>query len=104
MTRLKGVYLGEDVPITITYTDPDTDDPIDPDDTDADSTADATITIESDGMTVIDDVAMTNQDVGQFEYVWDTATDIDGEGVYTITISAEFSSETKIEKSALSVQ
>ena len=93
---------GEDVPITITYTD-DTGAAVDPDDQGTDGTPDAEITITdvSDGTDVVGPVGMTHLDVGQFEYVWDTEVDAPGEGGYRVSISADFGGETKIKRSTV---
>lgn len=97
MVRIKGVDMGEDVPIIITSTDPDTGDAVDPD-------AAPTVTITApDDTDVVSAASMTSSDVGVYEYVWDTATDASGTGNYTISVMAEFSSETKIEKVGMGV-
>lgn len=94
---IRNAYLGEDIPITVQYTDPDTDAAVDPDDQTADSVADATITIYGpDDTALITDTAMTRLDVGSFEYVWDSATNGAGTGEYEVRIVAEFGGETKI--------
>lgn len=93
---------GEDVPITINYTD-DAGNAVDPDDTGSDGTPDAEVTIldMSTDTELISAVAMTHNETGDFEYVWDTATDADGAGSYRISISAEFSGETKISRDTI---
>lgn len=97
--RISSAYLGEDVPLTVTYTDPDTGDPVDPDDTDSDGTPDVTVTITApDDTEVISAVAMSNPSVGEYEYVWDTSTDASGTGEYTAEVTADFNGETKIER------
>lgn len=100
---IKSAYLGEDVPVEIAYSD-DTG-AIDPDDQDTDDTPDADITISdnSDGTEVISAQAMTHNDVGEFEYVWDTDVDANGAGTYVVEITAEFSGETKINKSQITL-
>lgn len=96
---LSRAYLGEDVPVSIQYTDPDTGDPVDPDDTDADGTPDATVTIVDDaGTEHVTDAAMTHLSVGEFEYVWDTAVDAGSEGTYRVSVAAEFDGATNIER------
>lgn len=95
MSRLRGAYVGEDVPVTISYEDSDDETAVDPD-------AAPSITItDSDGTTLIDGVAMTSVETGVYEYVWDTAADANGAGDYQVDVSAEFSSETKIERITL---
>lgn len=96
---IRHAYLGEDVPVTVQYTDPDTDAAVDPDDTSAtaDAVADASITIYGpDDAAIVTDAAMTRLDVGSFEYVWDSATAASGTGEYEVRIVAEFGGETKI--------
>lgn len=90
-------WVGEDVPIYITYTD-DAGNAIDPDDQDADGTPDADITIveEATDTEVVSAVAMTHNTTGEFEYVWDTAGA--ATGTYRVEATAEFGAETKISK------
>lgn len=97
---IKSAYDGEDVPIEIAYTD--SNGAIDPDDQGSDGTPDADITIidNSDGTEVISATSMTHNDVGEFEYVWDTSA-ANGPGTYLVKVTAEFSSETKINKSKI---
>lgn len=97
---VKRAYLGEDVPIQIEYTD-DTGSAVDPDDTAVDP--EITIT-DPDDTDVVDATVMDSLEVGEFEYVWDTATDAGGEGRYTIEISADFSSETEITRESISIR
>lgn len=93
---ITSAWVGEDVPVRITYDDGNTD----PDDVDADGDPDADITITApDGTEPVSAVAMTNTAVGVFEYVWDTATL--GTGDYGVEVSAEFGGETKISKSTI---
>ena len=101
---LKAAYLGEDVPIQIAYSDDVG--AVDPDDQDTDSTPDADITItdNSDGTEVISAQAMTyTGSTGEFEYVWDTSADANGEGTYVVEVTAEFSGETKINKTKIAL-
>lgn len=98
---IQDAFLGEDVPLTVEYTDPDTGDAVDPDDTDADGTPDASVTIskfDEDIAPTVDGAAMTHTAVGTFEYVWDSGVDEDGTGRYVVETSAEFGGETDIER------
>lgn len=83
--------VGEDVPITATFTEHDTGNAVD-----GDSAPTITITDNFDGMEVISAVAMTSGDVGTYSYEWDTSADANGAGRYVIEITGEFSSLTKI--------
>lgn len=84
---IQSVYDGEDVPITVDYTD-ESDSSVDPD-------AAPTITItDEDDTEVVSSTAMTGSS-GSYEHVWDTSS-ANGPGTYTAVITAEFSSETKI--------
>lgn len=101
---IKRAYLGEDVPITITYED-DTGTAVDPDDTNADAVPDAVINITApDDTAAVTDAAMTHTAAGSFEYVWDTAIDAAGAGTYTVEVSAEFGGETKISRNTITLQ
>lgn len=94
---IQQAVLGEDVPLTIQYTDPGSDTAIDPDDQGTDGVPDADITIIApDDSEVVSAAAMTNTGTGAFEYVWDTSTNAVGTGTYEVRVSAEFSAETKI--------
>lgn len=96
---ITSAWVGEDVPIRITYDDGATD----PDDTNADGVPDAAITITApDGTEPVSAVAMTHVSVGVFEYVWDTAGLATGE--YRVEVTAEFSAETKIAKSSIELR
>lgn len=97
---LPAAYEGEDVPIIISYTD-DAGDPIAPEGA-SDSTG-PTITITESGSTIIDAVAMTEDETGTYEYVWDTSSDFGGTGTYLVEVTGEFSSETKIAKATIQV-
>lgn len=101
---IRNAILGEDVPITITYTD-DTGTEADPDDLDADGTPDADITITNltDGVDAIS-AAMTHLSTGQFEYIWDTAVDAPGTGTYRVSVETDFGGETKISRSAIKLE
>ncbi|GAB3669554.1 hypothetical protein [Halopiger thermotolerans] len=100
---IKSAYDGEDVPIEIAYTDDSG--AIDPDDQGSDGTPDANITIidNSDGTEVVSAQSMTHNDVGVFEYVWDTSA-ANGAGTYLVEITAEFGGETKISKSKITLK
>lgn len=99
---VESAYEGEDVPLRIAYSSGGNG--VDPDDTNADATPDANITIidNDDGLEAVSAAAMSNTDVGEFEYVWDTAGV--GTGTYRIEITAEFSSETKIAKDSIKIR
>lgn len=96
-------YDGEDVVLTINYTDDATGDPVDPDDTTAMPTW--TITDTSDDTEVLSAVTGTQNGAGDFEYVWDTAADGNGAGTYEVEVSAEFNSgETKIQRDTITLE
>lgn len=96
MTRIASVYEGEDVPITVEYVDPDTGDPTDPDEA-------PTVTVTApDDTAVVDAVAMTADGTGNYEHVWDTAGE--ATGVYEVDVSAEFDTETKIDRVTVEVE
>lgn len=86
---IERAHVGEDVPIVVTYTD--TNDAA----TDPDSAPTITITDPSDTAQV-DAVTMTSDTTGEYEHVWDSATNASDTGTYTVTVTAELSSETKI--------
>lgn len=102
--RLPGAYEGEDVPITVHFTD-DTGSDVNEDSTSQTTPTGPTITItEPDsGTNVVDGVVMTNNSTGHYEHVWDTAGDSTGTGTYNVEISGEFSSETKIAKATITI-
>lgn len=101
MTISKAV-AGEDVPITIDFED-GAGNAVDPDDTDADGNPDAEVTVvdTSDDTELLSSVAMSYVETGSFEHVWDTDVDANGPEEYRISISAEFSSETKISRDTI---
>ena len=102
--QVRSAYLGEDIPIQVSYTDANGN-AVDPDDLNADATADASITITApDGTDVVANAAMTRLAAGVFEYVWDSATNNTGTGQYTISVTADFSGETSIKKARITLQ
>lgn len=103
MALPRDYYEGEDAVIAVHYTDESGAD------LNEDTTSDTTptgpaITITSpNGTEVVSGTVMTNTSTGHYEFVWDTATDFDGTGTYTVEITGEFSSETKIVKGTTTV-
>lgn len=97
---INAAYAGEDVPITISYVD-SSDNPVDVDDPTSGPTI--TITDESDSE-VVSGTVMSNPSTGEYEHVWDTATNASGTGDYTVEITGEFSSETKISRKQISLR
>lgn len=99
---VESAYEGEDVPITATFDDGGTD----PDDTGTDGTGDASITItaNADGTEMVSAAAMTRLSTGVYEYVWDTAADTGGKGVYVLEVTAEFGGETKLVRDSIRLQ
>lgn len=98
---IRRVFEGEDVPLRVAYTD----------DAGNATAADAapTITItDPDGNEVVSAASMDNTvgGTGESEYVWDTASGAEGAGTgtYTIEVTAEFGSETKINRRTISVE
>lgn len=98
MSRLASAYVGEDVPLTVSYED-DAGDAVDPDDT----TSDPSVTVvdvpdldSGSESTIVDGETMASNATGEFEYVWDTTGEDAGE--YRIEVTADFDSETKIVK------
>lgn len=97
---IDAAYDGEDVPIRVLYEDTD-ETAIDPDDT----AADPTVTITDSADTAhVDGVLMTQNGTGDFEHVWDSATNGSGTGEYTVTITADFASETKISRDTIELR
>lgn len=95
-------YDGEDVVLTINYTD-DAGNAVAPDDT---TTMPAwTITDTSDDTEVLSGVNGTENATGDYEYVWDTAADAAGPGTYEVEVSAEFNTgETKIQRDTITLE
>lgn len=95
---VESVHEGEDVPLTIDYTDANGD-PIDGD-------AAPTITVtDPSGTAVVDAVAMTSGDTGTYSHVWDTDSSADGTGpgTYDVVVTGEFGGETKISYDTIDV-
>lgn len=103
MVLTRGI-VGEDIPLTISYEDSNGD-PVDPDDQDSDGTPDADVTIrDEDGTELVTSQAMTHNETGDFEYVWDTSVDADGSGTYEVDVVAEFNGETKITRNEIQLR
>ncbi|QLG63087.1 hypothetical protein [Halorarum salinum] len=99
--RLQNAFVGEDVPITITYED-DAGAAVDPDDTATEPTVTVVDVPEHDAESetdVVSDQLMNQNGTGDFEYVWDTSG-LDA-GEYRIEVTADFSTETKIVKQTI---
>lgn len=87
------VIEGEDVPIQVKYID-SSGNPIAPDGA---GTSGPTLTVTApDDTEVASAVVMTELEIGTYEYVHDTAADGKGNGYYHMSVTADFSSETKI--------
>lgn len=87
---IDNAYDGEDVPITATYTSGGAG-------VDADVAPSITITENSTGTDVVAGAAMSSVGgTGEYEYVWDSAVDGNGPGLYEIEVTGEFGGETKI--------
>lgn len=90
---IESAYVGEDVPLTVTFdkgnTDPDADPTI-------------TVTNNTDDVEAVSAQTMTSQSTGVYEYVWDTT----GEPAtgYVVAVTAEFGGETKIAKSYIELE
>ena len=95
---LESAYEGEDVPLVAAFTD-DSGSAIAPD-----SAPTLTLT-DNEGTAVVDGTPMTDVtgETGVYEYVWDTATDFGTSGTYDVTVTAEFSAETKIVRQTIRV-
>lgn len=92
---IDSAYVGEDVPLRVTY---------DSGGTDPSSAPTITITDNSDGTETVSAAATTSVSTGVYEYLWDTST-ANGAGVYIVEFSAEFNtSETKIEKDTIELE
>jgi hypothetical protein len=101
---LPAAYEGEDVPITVHFTD-DTGADVNEDSTSSTTPTGPTITVTApDSTPVVDGVVMTNNSTGHYEHVWDTAGDTTGTGTYQVEVSGEFSSETKIAKATITIE
>lgn len=100
---IQAATVGEDVPITVQFTD-DAGTAIDPDDQGTDGVADADITITNTNTdtAVVSAAAMTRTGTGAFEYVWDTTNA--AAVAHSVDVSAEFSGETKIVKESLQLR
>jgi hypothetical protein len=101
---LASAYVGEDVPVTVTYED-DAGNAVDPDDT----TVDPTVTIvdvperDSGSETeIVSDALMDQNGTGEFEYVWDSSGEEAGE--FRIEVSGDFNAETKIVKQRIRLE
>lgn len=103
---LATVIEGEDKPLAIEYRD-DAGNLIAPDGSPTNSTTPSepsiTITDEA-GTNVVNGVQMPEQQAGEYEYVWDTAADSSGPDVYTVEVTADFNSETDIERGKVRVE
>lgn len=101
--RLLPAYEGEDVPITVHFTD-DSGADVNEDSTSQTTPTGPTVTVTApDGTEVVSGVVMSNTSTGHYEHVWDTAGDTTGTGTYDVEISGEFSSETKIAKATIKI-
>lgn len=101
--KLLPAFEGEDVPITVHFTD-DSGSDVNEDSTSQSTPTGPTITVTApDGTAVVDGVVMTNNSTGNYEHVWDTAGDSTGTGTYGVEITGEFSSETKIAKATIKI-
>lgn len=87
---IDSAYVGEDVPITVTY---------DSGGTDPDSAPTITVTDNSDGTELVSSTAMTSVSTGVYEFVWDSTDQ--SAGFYGVSVSAEIDAETKIVKDTL---
>lgn len=96
-------FEGEDVPITVHFTDESGSD-VNEDSTSDTTPTGPTVTVTApDGTVVVDGVVMTNNSTGHYEHVWDTAGDSTGTGTYNVEVEGEFNSETKIAKATIQV-
>jgi hypothetical protein len=94
MTIGDPVIEGEDAPIQVVYKDSGGN-PVAPDGVSGGSGPTITITGPND-TTLANATVMTEVETGTYEYVLDTAADTVGYGVYNVSVTGEFSSETKI--------
>ena len=99
---LDPVYEGEDVPLQASYVD-SAGAAIAPDGV-AGGTGPAVTVTAPDGTDVVAAVVMTENEVGTYEHVWDTAADTAGTGTYVVSVTAELSAETDIEKETIEVR
>lgn len=108
MPKLLGeIHLGEDYPIHIEYYD-ESDALIAPDGSPTNSTSptEPALTIldpAGNALGGVDGVQMPESSAGVYEYTWDSDTNADGTGLYTVEIRADFNSETDIERTKVRV-
>jgi len=104
MTRVASAYVGEDIPVTVTYED-DAGNAVDPDDTANEPTVTIVDVPERESGTETDVVTgevMTDNATGEFEFVWDSSgADV---GEYRVEVTADFDSETKIVKQRIRLE
>lgn len=103
---MEPAYLGEDVPIRASYTDA-SGNAVDEDSTSqTDPTGPSvTITAPDDSNTeVVSGTVMNNLNTGEYEFVWDTSSVSTGTGPYTVEVTGEFSSETKIVRDTIGLE
>lgn len=87
------VIEGEDVPIQVSYLDSGGN-PVAPDGA---GTSGPTLTITAPNDTeIVSATVMSELQTGTYEYVHDTAADGTGNGYYHMSVTADFSGETKI--------
>lgn len=98
---LDAAYEGEDVPLRVVFTD-DTGAAVAPGGASGGSGPTVTVTSPN-GTDVVSATVMTEVETGTYEYVWDTASNFDGTGTYSVEVTGEFSSETKIVKDTINI-
>lgn len=100
---VESAYQGEDVPLQVSYTDA-SGSAVNEDSTSTTDPTGPSITITSpNGTAVVSGTVMSNLETGLYEFVWDTAASFDGTGTYSIEITGEFSSETKIVRDTIKI-
>lgn len=99
---IEAALQGEDVPLRVEFTD-SSGQAIAPEGA-GDSTGPAVTVTSPNDTDVVSGATMTEQSVGTYENVWDTASSLDGTGTYRVTVTAEFAGETKIVRDRIKIE
>lgn len=100
MNALPDAYIGEDLPIQIEYTDPETGGLVGVDD----NNIGPQIRILWQGELVAGGGAMYEFEPGLYEYRWLSGEKNRGTGTYLVTFKGEFDGETKINETTITLR